>query len=234
MSLNGPESCGSTNESVPRATSATSPRRRWASPGDDRAEPAGVDQLVAASGPRPGAVARPGGLEQRRGAPRTGVEPAEAPLARLEGHVPGDVAVQLDDVVAHVDLAVVGGDHQRRPGRELGDEVAHQAVGVGQLGVVVLAEAVLVGDLVDALVVGVDERLTGAQQVAHVDEHGGGDAVAVVPHATQVGPGEARAREVGVGDDRRAVPQERLVRLELLGDDVCAAGRRWPWSSAGC
>ena len=63
-----------------------------------------------------------------------------------------------------VDLAVVGGDHQRRAGRELGDEVAHQAVDVGQLGVVVLAQAVLVGHLVDALVVGVDERLARPQQ----------------------------------------------------------------------
>ena len=67
--------------------------------------------------------------------------------------------------VADVDLAVVGGDQQRGTGRErprAGRPTRRSAP--TQLGVVVLAEPVLVGDLVDAVVVGVDERLAGGEQ----------------------------------------------------------------------
>ena len=49
------------------------------------------------------------------------------------------------------------------PGGQHVEQVADEPVGGAQLGVVVLAEAVLVGDLVDAVVVGVDERLAGAR-----------------------------------------------------------------------
>ena len=62
---------------------------------------------------------------------------------------------------ADVDLAVIGGDEQRRARREHVEQVADEPVGGTQLGVVELAEAALVGDLVDAVVVGVDERLAG-------------------------------------------------------------------------
>ena len=57
-----------------------------------------------------------GRLVQGGDPPRPGVQPPEPPLTGLEGDVGGEVAVELADVVAHVDLSVVGGDDQGRPG----------------------------------------------------------------------------------------------------------------------
>ena len=53
---------------------------------------------------------------------------------------------------------------RRRPAGSDSDDVGDQAVDRDELGVVVVAQAVLVGDLVDAVVVRVDERLAGPQR----------------------------------------------------------------------
>ena len=55
------------------------------------------------------------------------------------------------------------------PVRQRLEHVADEAVGGAQLGVVVLAEAALVGDLVDAAVVGVHEALTGRSRSPDLD-----------------------------------------------------------------
>ena len=52
------------------------------------------------------------------------------------------------------------------PADEHVEDVADDAVGGAQLGVVVLAEAALVGRLVDAAVVGVHEALAGRELAA--------------------------------------------------------------------
>ena len=51
-------------------------------------------------------------------------------------------------------------------------DLGHQPVDGTQLGVVVLAETVGVGHLVDPVVVGVDEGLALARQPRDLDEHG--------------------------------------------------------------
>ena len=91
-----------------------------------------------------------------------------------------------------------------------------------QLAVVVGAEAVLVGDLVDAFVVGVDERLAGAHQAVDLGDEGAQGAVADEAGAAEVGIGEARLGELGLGDDRRALAAERLVPLEPGGREQLA------------
>ena len=70
---------------------------------------------------------------------------------------------------ADVHLAVVGDHHQRRTGRQRLEDVADEAIDGAQLGVVERSEPALVGDLVEAVVVGVDERLTGGELVADLD-----------------------------------------------------------------
>ena len=123
-------------------------------------------------------------------------------------------------LVADVDLAVVGGDDQHRAGRQHVEDVGDEAVDGAQLGVVELAEAVLVGHLVDALVVGVDERLAAAQQLGDLGDERGGDPVAGDAGAVEVGLGEAGVAELGPGDDRRPLAGEGVVDLDLVGRDA--------------
>ena len=87
------------------------------------------------------------------------VQPPEPTFARLQGDRLEQLVGRMDDAVADVDLAVVGGDQHGGPGRERGEQVGDQRVGEAQLGIVEVAEAAFVGDLVDAVVVAVDEPL---------------------------------------------------------------------------
>ena len=97
--------------------------------------------------------------EQVVGRTTAGVQPAEPSLAGLQRHERQQFGRRVHDVVADLDLAVVGGDQQHGPRRQHLEQVADQTVGSAQLGVVEVAEATLVGDLVDPAVVGVDEAL---------------------------------------------------------------------------
>ena len=108
----------------------------------------------------------------------------------MQRHHVEQVRIGRDHPVADLDLAVVGGDEQRRPGNEDVEDVADDAVGGAQLGVVEVAEAAFVGGLVDAPVVGVHEALPGAQLATdlHGDRRRG--PVADRPRAAQVGFGE--------------------------------------------
>jgi hypothetical protein len=110
-----------------------------------------------------------GRLQQIIGCSRTGVEPPEAALPR---HVPR----QLEHVVgrraivgADVDLTVVGCDEQRRVVDQLGANLFDDVISGTELGFVVRTEAAFVGDLVDAVVVRVDQRLAGSQQLPDRD-----------------------------------------------------------------
>ena len=69
------------------------------------------------------------------------VQPAEATLAADQGDVLHDLGPEHLDRAAHVDLAVVGGHDEHRPGREHVEHVADEAVDGAQLVVVVLARA---------------------------------------------------------------------------------------------
>ena len=95
------------------------------------------------------------------------MEPAEPALPADEGHAIHDLGPEHLDGAAHLHLPVVGRDHQRASGREHVEHVTDQPVGGPQLVVVEIAQPLGVGDLVDALVVGVDERRPGRRQTAY-------------------------------------------------------------------
>ncbi len=125
-----------------------------------RAEPALLHHLLDRHDPRPVGVGRPrrvqqGSLRAPGGRAANGNGPR-----RTAGGCRTASALSAEDL-GHLHLAVVGGHQQHGVGRESGANVADQPVGGGHLGVVVLPQAVLVGDLVDAVVVGEDERLAG-------------------------------------------------------------------------
>ena len=77
-----------------------------------------------------------------------GVPPPEAALAGLHGDHLEQLRRRLDDVGAHLDLPMVGGDEHRGRGMRT-SRLADEAVGGAQLGVVKGPKPRLVGDLVD-------------------------------------------------------------------------------------
>ena len=103
------------------------------------------------------------------------------------------------------------------------DEVAHQAVDRPQLGVVAVAEPAAVGHLVDAVVVGVDERLAGAHQPVDLDRERRRDLVAVQRRVAEVGGGEAGAAELVLRHDGH-----RTVPSRGRGRSVGGGGRERP------
>ena len=70
---------------------------------------------------------------------------------------------------ATCDLTVIGRDEHGRPRTDRVDEVADQAVGGAELGLVVRTEPALVGDLVDAAVVAVHEALPRRHEFGGLD-----------------------------------------------------------------
>ena len=60
-------------------------------------------------------------------------------------------------------LAVVGRNHNRRPGRQPVEEFGHHGVAGRQLVVVTLGQPELVGRPVDVVPVGVDERFLSCE-----------------------------------------------------------------------
>ena len=178
-----------------------------------------VDDLVDRHHPAGVGVVRGGRLEQVAGVAGPGVEPTEPALARLEVDVGHDLGGRGDDAIAHVDLAVVGGDDQDRARWQHLEDVGDEAVDRVELGVVELVEPVLVGDLVDALVVGVDERLARRSSWATSVTERGGDPPAGEAGAVEVGQREAGVAELGLGDDRRPLAGEGA-----RGSGPCRAG----------
>ena len=89
----------------------------------------------------------------------TDVQPAKAPLAADQRHALHDLGAEHLDGAADLHLPVIGGDDEHGPRREHVEHVTDEAVGRTQLVVVVLTEPLGVGDLVDALVVGVHKGL---------------------------------------------------------------------------
>ena len=71
-----------------------------------------------------------------------GVEPTETALAGQKPHHGHGVAPEQLHLGAHVDLAVVGGDHQDGARGQFSDQVGHQPVDGPQLGIVEVAEPV--------------------------------------------------------------------------------------------
>ena len=152
------------------------------------------------------------------------VQPAEPALAGQQADAVHHVAAEHLDGRADLDLAVVGGDDQDGARREDVEDVGDEAVDETQLGVVVLAEAVRVGDPVDAVVVGVDERLAGREQPPDLDDEPGRRPQPVEGRVAEVGGAEAGGGVVGAGDDRGGgMAGEGRVRLE----------RPWPEHGAG-
>ena len=228
-SANGPESAGSWN-----VTGRERHERHVAEPGRDRggdrrAEPLLVDDLLPGDDPGDVLVVLERPLGQVVGAAVAGVPPAEATLAGLVGHEVEQLGGGLDRVVADLHLAVVGGDQQHRARRQDVEEVADEAVGGAQLGVVEVAEAALVGGLVDPAVVGVHEALPGSQLVADLDGDRRRGPVADGARPAEVALGERRALELGRRDDGDVVAEERGERLHVarrVGAAPVAAGAR--------
>ena len=131
----------------------------------------------------------------------------------------------MHDVRADVDLSVVGDHEQRRAGRERFEHVGDEPVGGAQLGLVVLAEAALVGDLVDAAVVGVHEAFAGRELVADLDRHRRGGPPADRHRPAQVGTAERRRLQLGRADHRHGLAEEGREGLDVGGRDA-GAGRR--------
>ena len=153
-----PVSAGSRKAVGANGTRATSPRRVVHLRRRHAAEPPVGNQLFL--GPHPGDIAV---QSQRhrcklRGGPGTDVEPAEPPFAAYQGDGLHDLGTDELHRVADLDLPVIRRDHEHRPGRERLQEVTDEAIDRPHLVVVVLAQPLGVGDLVDAFVVGVDER----------------------------------------------------------------------------
>ena len=101
-----------------RRRAATSPSR-WATAGGTVGpnQPL-VDHLLAVTAPSPMSPNSLGGRrEQLVGGAAPGVQPPEPALARLQRAQRQQVGAGRDDPVADLDLAVVGGDEQRRAGR---------------------------------------------------------------------------------------------------------------------
>ena len=119
-----------------------------------------------------------------------GMQPTEAPLPRRVVHQAGHLGGHGNRVVAYMHLAVIGGDHQRRPRGQLRHRIGHQLVGCSQFGVVVRAETPLVRDLVDTVVVGVHEPFATAQQFAHRDRQARCGPPPHRPATAQMGLGE--------------------------------------------
>jgi len=166
--LERPGVVGVDERHVVAVTSATSPSRLPGRRGEVRTPPALVHGLVERADPSDVAWCATAAAWSWGHATGAGVQPPEPALARLVRDVGGDLGMEVDQVVAHVDLPVVGRDHERGIGRERGQHLGHQLVGGGQLGVVVVAQAVLMGDLVDAVVVRVDEGLARRELVAQL------------------------------------------------------------------
>ena len=81
--------------------------------GELTAEPALVRRLLAGAHPRARPVVAAGGVGECRLQTRAGMEPPEPAFALEHPHPIEDIVRERDDVVAHVDLAVVGYDHKR-------------------------------------------------------------------------------------------------------------------------
>ena len=151
---------------------ATSPSRARTGRRQGAAEPSLRLHLIDGHHPRLVAVGRSGQDGQpidRTGIIRSGVQPAEPGLATQHDRLLRQPLVDRCGPRSHLDLAVVGGHGQHRPTRQHLEQVSHHAVHGDQLGVVIGSEAAYVGDLVDPLVVGVDERLPCGQQAPHLD-----------------------------------------------------------------
>ena len=115
---------------------------------------------------------------------------------------------------------VIGGDHQGGAARQHRQQVGNHPVDGSQLGVVVLAEAELVGDLVDAVVVGVDEQFARSDRSPDLDRQRRRGPPSLLTAAGLVGPSEAGGRKRGVLHHDRALTTKRRVRLKLLGNDA--------------
>ena len=103
-----------------------------------------------------------------------------------------------------LDLSVVGRDDEHRAGRQHLEHVADEPVDGPQLVVVVRAQPLGVGHLVDALVVGVDERGAGRRQLADRGDEPGRRVPAVQVHVAQVRGGEPGRPEVVARHDGHA------------------------------
>ena len=128
---------------------------------------------------------------------------------------------------------MVGRHQQDGPRGKSGDQVGDEAVDRDELGVVVVPEAVSVGDLVDAVVVGVDERLAGLQPVPDLDrkrrrdpvvEEGGGAEVC----GGEAGAGEVDLRHDGHGPCGSGKGHKRLERGDLDGPAGVVVGTEGP------
>ena len=174
-----------------RATRATSPSRPAAASVTIGPEPALGDDLLAGAHPGPVAVARrrrpraarrprPGG----RAASGTGPRPTGARRGAATSGASGAITSSPTSTWPWSAVTTSAAPGGQRPS----SRSATRRSAARQLGVVVRAEAVLVGDLVDAVVVGVDERLAGR-------ERAGATSVTSVDGIRQ--PREADAGEVG-------------------------------------
>ena len=115
------------------------------------------------------AVVLLGCAEQIGVAAGSGVQPTKATFARLGAHHRQQCGRRIHDVLADMHLTVIGGDNKRCAGGKNRQHIADEGIDRSELGIVELAEAALVSDLVDAVVIGVDESLASVELTANLD-----------------------------------------------------------------
>ena len=180
-------------------------------------QPPGSNHLVHRADPADSVEGLVGGFQQVAGRPGAGVKPPEPGLATLSVHQPGHGLRKVDELVPHVDLAVVGGDDDRSTRRKPGGQLRDHGVARRQLLLVAVGQPKLVGRSVDVVPVGVYERLTAVEGL----ENPGHEAVPVpVPHEAGVGQVDGREPRLGEslpGHHRWPLRFEQLAGLELPG-----------------
>ena len=98
--------------------------------------------------------------------------------------------------------------------------VGDHPVDGSELGVVVLAKAELVSDLVDAVVVGVHEGFACSDRSPDLDRQRRQGPPSVLTTTGLMGPGKAGGRKRSVLHYDRALTTKRRMRLKLLGNDA--------------
>ena len=169
--------------------------------------------------------------QQLGGRAAPGMEPPETALAGLHRTQRQQARARLDHTVPDIDLSVIGRHQQRRSVGQRLEHITDEPIGGTQLGLVIVAEAALVGDLVDAAVVGIHEPFAALKQAPDLDRHRRRGTPADRHRAPQVGLAERCAVQLDRTDHRHRLAETCDLRCSSSRvRRVCRHPRRGPIS----